>query len=71
MPKFTPSFDGGGTALVGDNTKHVDMTDGLASGGAWANTPKTLVAPFNSIGNNAPHNNLQPSVCAYAWKRTA
>lgn len=24
-----------------------------------------------SFGKNTPHNNLPPSVCAYAWKRTA
>ncbi len=71
LPKFTPTFDGGGTALVGYNKKHTDTTAGFASGGLWAETPKTLVVPFNSIGNNIPHNNIQPSVASYCWKRTA
>ena len=73
LPKFTPTFDGGGTAFVANNTKHIDTDDGFESnkGGMWHNTPKTVNAPFNPIGNNVPHNNLQPSVCAYAWRRTA
>lgn len=70
MPQFTPTFDGGGTALVARNTKHTDTTEGFANGGLWVDTPKTLIAPFSSIGNNVPHNNLPPSICAYCWKRT-
>ncbi|MCH4097480.1 MAG: hypothetical protein LKE88_12775 [Acidaminococcus provencensis] len=71
LPQFTPAFDGGGTALVANNTKHTDTTDGFTKGLLWGNTPKTLIAPFSSIGNNVPHNNVQPSICAYCWKRTA
>lgn len=73
LPKFTPTFDGGGAAFVCNNTKHVNTNEGFKSDltGLWMNTPKTTNAPFNPIGNNAPHNNLPPSVCAYCWKRTA
>ena len=71
LPKFTPSFDGGGTAFVANNTKYNDTAVGLMEGSLWGNTSKTILAPFNSIGNNVPYNNLQPSICAYCWKRTA
>ena len=60
LPVFTPSFDGGGTAFVANNTKHRDTTAGFTEGGLWGNTPKTLIAPFNSIGGNQPHNNMPP-----------
>lgn len=46
LPKFTPTFDGGGTALVGYNKKHTDTTAGFASGGLWAETPKTWLSPL-------------------------
>lgn len=73
LPKFTPTFDGGGTAFVGNNTKYTETTLGFESdiNGLWYEVPKTMVAPFNSIGNNIPHNNIQPSTAAYCWKRTA
>lgn len=60
LPKITPSFDGGGTALVVNNTKHTDTTNGLESGVLWGDMPKTVEAPFNTIGGNQPHNNMPP-----------
>lgn len=74
FPKFTPKFDGGGNAFVANNTKHNDTSDGFGidnAGGLWAGVPKTIAAPFNPIGNNAPHNNIPPVIASYGWKRTA
>lgn len=71
LPKFTPTFDGGGRALVFKNPKHVDTTSGFNGGGLWNDTNKTCNAPFNSIGNNVPHNNLAPYKVVYLFTRTA
>lgn len=64
MPKFTPSAtepiwnDGSGTELG-----HTVTWRGHGT--------LNILSRFSSIGKDKPHNNLPPSVCAYAWKRTA
>ena len=71
LPKFTPTFDGGGTAFVANNTKHNDTEVGFREGALWDDVRKTITAPFNSIGNDGPHTNIAPVVAGYCWKRTA
>lgn len=71
LPKFTPTFDGGGWALVFDNPKHVDTKSGFNEGGLWNDQNKSCRAHFNSIGNDVPHNNLAPYKVVYLFTRTA
>lgn len=71
LAKFTPTFNGGGNALVFRNTKYNDTKAGLTEGGLWLNESKTCNASFNSIGNNVPHNNMSPFIACYGWYRTA
>lgn len=70
LPKFTPTFDGGGNALVVDNTKYTDTTLGFGVGTLWDGMRKTNRASLNSIGNDGPHTNIAPVVAGYCWKRT-
>lgn len=64
LPKFTPSTsepiwnDGSGTELG-----HTVSWRGHGT--------LNILSQFSSIGKDTPHNNLPPSVCAYAWIRTA
>lgn len=60
LPKFTPAFDGGGNALVYNNTKYNDTEEGFQGGSLWHDERKTCNASFSSIGNNQPHNNMPP-----------
>ena len=71
LPKFTPTFDGGGNAFVFNNQKYSDITYGLERGGYWENMNKTCNAGFNSIGSDVPHNNLAPYKVVYLFTRTA
>ena len=71
LPKFTPTFDGGGNALVLNNQKHIDITNGLNGGDYWRDMSKTCTAVLNSIGNDVPHNNLAPYKVVYLFTRTA
>lgn len=70
LPTFTPSFVGGGSALVYNGTI-ADTTSGFAEGDLWGGFNKTRGVGFNSIGGNQYHNNLQPYMAVYVWHRTA
>lgn len=70
LPTFTPSFVGGGRALV-FNGPNADTTKGFVGGGMWDGSTKTCNVGFNSIGGNQSHNNLQPYMAVYVWHRTA
>ena len=37
----------------------------------WSNTYRLIDNNIKPTGGNKPHNNIQPSIAAYAWKRTA
>ena len=70
LPPFTPSFVGGGVALVLGNAKP-QTSEGFLAGNLWHDIGKTGIVGFNSIGGNQPHNNLQPYMVVYVWHRTA
>lgn len=70
LPTFTPSFVGGGRALV-FNGPNADTTSGFMGGSLWGGITKTCNVGFNSIGGNQSHNNLQPYMAVYVWHRTA
>ena len=70
LPVFTPSFAGGGNALVYDGP-YADTTSGFSDGPLWGGNNKTCRVGFNSIGGNQYHNNLQPYMTVYVWHRTA
>lgn len=71
LPSFTPSFNGGGSALViYGNHSELPTGSGLDTGIYWSNA-NIAVNQFNSIGGNKYHNNLQPYMAVYVWHRTA
>ena len=72
LAEHTPSFNGGGNALVMNNTV-ADTTLGLMgdTNSLWHENRKTINAGFNSIGKSIPHNTLSPSVATYGWKRVS
>lgn len=70
LPSFTPSFNGGGNALVLNNAKP-QTSEGFLAGNLWHDIGKTALVGFNSIGGNQYHNNLQPYKAVYIWHRTA
>lgn len=58
-------------AWIGDNTNRVNVTAtqekynlGSTGGGDMGS------ATFTLSGGGVPHNNIQPSIAAYIWKRT-
>ncbi|MDR3085956.1 MAG: hypothetical protein LBU47_06565 [Christensenellaceae bacterium] len=46
-----------------------DTGNGTGNQGYWRNG--TSIRDTGSAGGNAPHNNLQPYITCYMWKRTA
>lgn len=74
MPQINGSFG----CAVPDN--HTGYASGVFSGTTIAQEgtivankdEKQIVYGYElNFGKNVPHNNVQPSICAYAWKRTA
>lgn len=68
LPKFTPTFKDGGNALV-FNGSLSDTTAGFGGGSFWKDNNKTCRSPLNSIGGDAPHNNLPPYKVVYIFVR--
>ncbi len=60
-----------GTPVNFDKKKNVLTT----SATTWVNKGEEWVggdiSPVQYTGNNTAHNNLQPTIAAYGWKRTA
>jgi hypothetical protein len=65
LAKFTPTFVHGpdGLNMEGDFAEVPSLTSG---GGSWHNCCRSA---FNSVGNDKPHNNIQPYMAVYVWKR--
>ena len=70
MPSHTHDFVIGGQALVIGTFKDTISTDsGLGAEGYWKAYSKNL-SSLNSTGGSKAHNNLQPYITVYMWKRT-
>ena len=46
-------------------------TDAFTNCTHWSNTYRLIDNNIRATGGNKPHNNIQPSIAAYCWKRTA
>ena len=70
MPSHTHDFVIGGQALVIGTFKDTIPTDsGIGAEGYWKDYSKNL-SSLNSTGGSQAHNNLQPYITVYMWKRT-
>lgn len=66
LPAFTPSMVDGGAPLCLEGTKK-EVPSMSTGGGSWVGG--ACKSAFASIGGNCSHNNLQPSLAAYRFKR--
>lgn len=60
-------------AEMPSHTHDIDDRTGNGSGGSRFGSPNSPTATFPSqaTGGDQPHNNLQPYIAVYMWKRTA
>ena len=59
-------FYGGGAGACPDGSSYQGSYQQTGSAGNHSHT-----VTINSTGSNQPHNNLQPYISAFIWKRTA
>ena len=71
LPRFTPTPTNGGEVMTlhGNNPETMMGIEGNATG-LWHNAAKKADT-MNAIGKDVAHENMQPSMAVYAWKRTA
>lgn len=72
LASFTPSIVGGGSPVIIKSAEiYSEITDGFAAGVHWSGVCVSAYAPFKTVGNNQPHNNLPPAKALYIWCRIA
>ena len=55
----------------GNATKYGNANGGGAGGRVTVNATHSHNLTINNIGNNTAHNNIQPYIAVYIWRRTA
>ena len=70
LARHWPSFAYGGWPMTMKGSK-CDTSAGLAKGGLWKDTNKSIYDGFNCIGNDESHNNISPSISSYFWQRVS
>ena len=57
------------TLATEDSTR--PYADAFTNAAHWSNHYRFIDNNIKISGGNKPHNNVQPSIAAYCWKRTA
>ena len=62
IPNHSHTLDGGGSTVAGGSTYNRPLSAGSGTAGVYVSS---------SIGGGQAHNNLQPYITVYFWRRTA
>ena len=62
IPSHNHTYDGAGTTVAGGNTFNRPLSAGTGTAGVYVSS---------SVGGGQGHNNLQPYITVYFWRRTA